>query len=329
MATLSRITTWASAQTLTASDLNGEFNNLLNGHNNHDSGSSRWTTVDASTFKLAGQNFTNWFQYRRPVLQYSSATVINLETGLNGTSGDAQILFPDGTIRTDSTASRINFDITRNAALSGTAQSGLRSSLSEATNTWYALYAVKVTDSSSNFVVVGDTLLPLQANFSTLNTNFGANGWVYLGMIRNGDGSAATGDILRFIQVGSVTRFQHVATGNALNMTGIRMATSAAATSITWTYAAGNGATNVPDHCALIYVNAVSNIGSGEVRLRNSAASYDHSFAVAGTGGHAFDAVLIGFFSDNLTLTAGSSAMDIFMAGFHDGVLGVSMNARL
>src|SRR5690349_20387011 len=37
--------------------------------------------------------------YRRPVLQYSSATVVNIETGINGTSGSARILFPDGDLR--------------------------------------------------------------------------------------------------------------------------------------------------------------------------------------------------------------------------------------
>src|SRR4051812_44558629 len=53
--------------------------------------------------------------YRRPVLQYSSGTVVNLETGINGTSGQAQILFPDGTLRTDSTSSRINLTMSQTA----------------------------------------------------------------------------------------------------------------------------------------------------------------------------------------------------------------------
>src|SRR5205823_4004220 len=113
-------------------------------------------------------------------------------------AGQAQILFPDGNLRTDSTSGRINCNLAQVAALSGTAQSGLQTG-TVSTNTWYAIYAVKTTDNSSNFVTVADkTNLPVQANYSTLNTNFGTNGWVYLGLVRNGDNSGATNVVLSF-----------------------------------------------------------------------------------------------------------------------------------
>ena len=48
MATIARVTTWSSGQILTASALNGEFDNIVNTWNNHDSGSSSWTRLLAS-----------------------------------------------------------------------------------------------------------------------------------------------------------------------------------------------------------------------------------------------------------------------------------------
>ncbi len=50
MSLFNRITTWAAAQILKASDLNGEFNNLVNGLNNLDAASTSWTNVKVGTF---------------------------------------------------------------------------------------------------------------------------------------------------------------------------------------------------------------------------------------------------------------------------------------
>lgn len=272
--------------------------------------------------------------YRRPVLQYSSATVVNLETGINGTSGQAQILFPDGTLRTDSTASRINFDITRNCALSGSAQSGLRATLSETTNTWYALYAVKVSDSTTNFVVVGDTVLPLQANYSTLNSNFGSNSWVYLGLIRNGDNSAATADILNFVQVGNTTYFLNVvasgATNSAIASTGLQMATTAGATTLTYSTSSGTGATNVPANVSHALWNTLNASVAGNMIVRNSGDTItyfiNHANSASGTRQHMSPA------SAGVKLSNGpasSIAYDIHLTGVVDSVLGVGANPLL
>ena len=222
--------------------------------------SAKLTGLDAGSANgdsIRYQQVNNLWSYRRPLLQWSSVTQVNLETGTNGTSGAAAILFPDGDYRTDSSTTHINFVITRNAALSGSAQSGLRTSLSEANNTWYALYAVKVTDSTTDFVVVGDTLTPTQANFSTLNSNFGTGGWVYLGQIVNGDNSGAAGDIPKFVKSGALTTFYNTLS-SANTVRGIRLATTAGATSLTWTYASGTslGSSQVPSHIQIGTIQA-------------------------------------------------------------------------
>lgn len=56
MAQISRITTWAAGQTLTAAALNTEFNNIITAWNNIDAGSSSWTTLKATTFSVTGSS---------------------------------------------------------------------------------------------------------------------------------------------------------------------------------------------------------------------------------------------------------------------------------
>lgn len=276
--------------------------------------------------------------YRRPRLRYSSATVVALETGLTGQSGQAAILFPDGNYRTDSTTTRINFDITRNAALSGTAQSGLRTTLSEANNTWYALYAVKVSDSSTNFVVVGDTLQPTQANFTTITTNFGTNSWVYLGMARNGDSSATAGDLLMFSQTGNFTVFGNKVTANtAQSGRGIRLSTTAGATSLTYSAAIGTSGNNIPATCidTIMLQFALNPSGNINAQAFDTNAS---GFFLANvyTGGSAATTSFIyncdpASGGSNATVfmrasDASSVTMDLFLAGFYDSALGVGPN---
>lgn len=333
---LTRAFTYAPNATIASSENNTNENALYNAFSGLEAGTSSMSKLPLDTdptsalYAATKQYVDNYATWRRPVLQYSSATVVNLETGNNGTSGQAQILFPDGNRRTDSTSSRINFDITRNAALSGSAQSGLRSSLSEAANTWYALYAVKVTDNSSNFVVVGDTVIPVQANFSTLNSNFGTNGWVYLGEIRNGDNAGATGDILRFTMSGNKTVFRNAATGVALNVVGIRLATTASGTTLTYTYAAGTGAAQIPAHLVIGTYTGATNTDNGLGTLSQAnGLNYQYAGSITGVGAmlRANDVAL----ADGLVCSTGSGAVgfDISLAGYVDSVLGVGSNPLL
>lgn len=274
------------------------------------------------------QYVDHYSAYRRPVLVYSSGTVVNMETGINGTSGQAQILFPDGNLRQDSTTGRINCNLAQVAALSGSWQSGLRTG-SVATNTWYAIYAVKTTDDTSKFVAVADTVLPLQANFATLNSNFGTNGWVYLGMVRNGDNSGTTNAILSFKQSGLFTRFNNIATGSAVqHMGGTVLATTAGATSVTYTYSAGTGTTAIPNHVGIV-IFGYAHVATGQaMSVTNSAASATY-FAVTGTT--LVVGEVLGVASDGAKVVTGGSsvALDIFLCGYLDPVLGVGSNPIL
>ena len=47
------------------------------------------------------QYVDHYSTWRRPVLQFGSTTTVAVESGLDGTSGDIPILFPDGSMRTE------------------------------------------------------------------------------------------------------------------------------------------------------------------------------------------------------------------------------------
>lgn len=274
------------------------------------------------------QYVDHYSTYRRPVLQYSSASVVNLETGINGTSGQAQILFPDGNLRTDSTATRINLDLTRVAALTGTAQSGLQTG-TVSNNTWYAVYAVKTTDNTSNFVTVADkTNFPVQASFSTINTNFGTNSWVYLGLVRYGDNSGTANAVVTFGQSGNFTHFYNTTTGNAFASSGIRMATTASATSVTYTYSAGNGAAQIPSYILLVLFRGGAGGGSGLTQLVDAAGAKNYWLTV-GTTGVVTSSIWFQAGDGAKVLNSSAVPMDIFMDGFIDPVLGVGSNPQL
>jgi len=324
----------ASAESL-ATDLAGELQRLRYVAKTN-LGLSQWyhdVTTPYETF-LANIN-----GYRRPTLTWISATLVDVENN-TGTSNETKIIFPDGTARsvtedTSSTTKYRRFDITATANFtSGTEDSGMRSGESEATNTWYAIYAVKSQIDSTKFVLVGSTTLPLQANFSTLNTNFGANSWVYLGLIRNGDRGGATGDILAFSQMGNLTTFNNTLAGGSTStgapMSGILLANTAGAATLTYTHATGTGSAQIPGNIAgCVYGWAAASVAatvvvsdSGDVR--NYARVPSNSTLVMGQSPRSASEGV------QLRNTAASSiAYDITLYGFFDRVLGVGPNPVL
>lgn len=280
------------------------------------------------------QYVDHYSAYRRPILKYSSSTVVNLETGINGTSGQAQILFPDGSIRTDSTSGRINCNLAQVAALSGSAQSGLQTG-AVSNNSWYAVYAVKVSDSSTNFVTVADkTNLPLQASFAVLNSNFGTNSWVYLGMVRNGDNASSATGLLKFSQVGNMTIFYNTAVGTVLNLSGVLLATSGAASSLTWTYASGTGAAQVPANIINGLIGATSNATAAGQTWEIFDDPGSTSLIARMTGNSATSLCLshLPMYLLNgiaVATNTSTSSWDIFLNGFYDQVLGIGSNPIL
>lgn len=291
-------------------------------------------TTDAAAF---GQ-VTPLFTYRRPNLVFGSTTVVSVETGLDGISGDVVILFSDGNVRTETSSTRYQATTTQNAVFTnatlGNNQGGIRSG-SVTTNTWYAAYAVKVTTFASNWVMVLDTVLPLQPNYSTLNTNFGTNSWVYLGMVRYGDNSGSTNAILSFKQYGHSTSFLNTSVGQAFNQHGIRLASSLSATSITYSATAGTGTTDIPTNCTMGEFGGGVNGGAGATTMalteQNTTTNIFARMAVGGA------TTINGIFHSGLTYLGNgaivtvnvSGSLDIFLLSFVDGVLGVGSNPLL
>ena len=308
--------TWTGLEALTKS-----FSNL------------RVDTTPTTSTDVAIKSYVDKLNaYRRPVLQFGSVTTVAVESGLDGTSGDIPLLFPDGTSRTETSTTRTTFNITRNAVLTTSgAQSGLTGATSEATNTYYALYGVKVTDSSTLWVTIGSTVVPTQANFSTLNTAYATNGWVYLGEIRNGDNSGATGDILTFIQSGNATMFRNITTGNAFNGVGTRLATSGSNVStLTYTYSAGTGTTDIPGHITLAcYQGAFgTSAGSATMTYADSGGTILYELRT-NTDGNMARFLTVAGNGLKMTASGGTAKADVYLAGFIDGVLGIGANPVL
>lgn len=190
--------------------------------------------------------------YARPVLEYVSATTVDVSINDPATSSTSRlIIFPDGDARSINSSTLYRFDITRNAVFNGSNQSGLRTSLSETNNTWYALYAVKASNNSTEWVTVGDTTLPIVANYSTLNSAYGTNGWVYLGLIRNGNVGGQDTDIVQFLQVGNTTIFrsgQYALAAATRDVNGVRFAATSSVASLTYTTTNGTGSLNIPNN---------------------------------------------------------------------------------
>lgn len=358
MSLISRITTWTAGQILKAADLNGEFNNIVNLINNLDNASTTWTNVKATTITpvtnniaMGGLKLTGLgagtvagdsvrfeqvglvTSYRRPVLQYASGTVVNIESGLTGTAGQVAILFPDGTLRTDSTTTRINCNLAQVASLTGTAQSGVQTG-TVSNNTWYAIYAVKSQVNTTDIVAVASTVVPIQSGFATLNTNFGTGSWVYLGMIAFGNNSNTVNAILKFFQAGNATVLYQTCTGNAnAGLTGIRLATSASATSATWTYATGGGIASAQVPNQFVFANYQTATGGGETvtTITDSAAAINwQSYSGAATFLQSILDTLMKPISVGVKLTVtGAAALDVHLTGWVDGVLGVGPNPLL
>lgn len=267
-------------------------------------------------------------KYRRPNLVFISISTVDVEANTDTTSQRA-VMFPDGEIRLSTTQNHFRFDITRNTVLSGNKQSGLRTGLSQTNNTWYALYAVKASDNTSDLLLVGDTLLPLQANVATLNANFGTNAWVYLGMVRNGNNNDVVTGILSFVQTGNTTSFTNATLdpASAVNINGTLLASNTATVAdLTYSYSAGTGAAQIPNHLSQVFV--IGSVSTGTLYVFSDASTATRFIRdIIATGpvfrSHGPYAVAQGFFLQN---NATLGARTIFLRAWIDLVLGIGVN---
>ena len=146
-------------------------------------------------------------RYRKPVLEWVSTTTIDVEANTD-VSSQTIIVFPDR-IRAVTVNQGIRQLVTTSTASftsSSTATGGYYSGLGGFVNSqWYAVYAVGVS-SVNTFVLVADVNWPEQSKYATLNSEFGANNWVYLGTIRYGTPQTSN-VIVAFGQSDTMTMF--------------------------------------------------------------------------------------------------------------------------
>jgi hypothetical protein len=260
--------------------------------------------------------------YRRPNLVYASATTVTLESGINGTSGAVAVLFPDMELRVTSSATLTTLDMTRVAVLTGGGkQSGLRTG-SVANNSWYAVYAVKSQD-TSDLITVADVVLPLQANYATLNSNFGARAWRYLGMIRCGNGDTATSSILKFRQTGAMTTFRNAVQGNTgEGKPGMLLAGSASGTSATWSYSAGTAGAVVPNNILMGTLSADHGGTATTIAATDSAGTVDYGRLDGISAGRALLRVPMVDVTDGFKVTCtNADTLDVVLSAFVDNLL--------
>jgi len=335
---LSKSFTFSPSTTIASSEVNTDFDTLYNAFTGIEAGTSTLAKLimdaDPTTaLAVATKQYVDAYaNYKRPQLTFVSTSTVDVSEN-TGTANQTKIVFPDGNYRsvtenTGVTTKYRRFDITATAEFtSGTEESGLYTGLSETANTWYAIYAVKSLINTSNFVLVGTTTLPVQASFSTLNTNLGTNGWVYLGLIKNGDEASSTTDIVGFDMAGHRTSFKNTCIGNSQNGSGIRVATSAGATTLTYTYAAGTGAAQIPANVPIVTwtTNATSSGANFDARAQGG--TNIRYMRLSNTPGTAsFMVSNVSSVNGLINETSSSTAKDIYITGFVDSALGVGSN---
>jgi len=325
--TFSAITTAASAQ------VNSDFDSLYNAFSGLEAGTSSMSKLPldadptSALHAVTKQYVDNIINYRRPNLKFVSPTTVDIENNTK-TANETKIVFPDGTTRsvtedTSSTNKYRRFIITSTASLVATHDSGMRSTESEANNTWYALYAVKTTDDTSKFVIVGTVTLPIQANYATLDGYFGANGWVYLGLIKNGnnEGSFDDDDIISFSQNGNMTLLSSYST---TSNNGARLTYSASTISLAYDFSTrGTGAAQIPNNVGVFLLQSriQTPLETDTWQITRTSAPYYGIYATSkglSVNSNWIPADITGA-TDVLINTAGAAAiMDIRIVGYID-----------
>ncbi len=196
---------------------------------------------------------TMWLlaNYRKPLLEYTSADVVSVSD--NGpTATQTLIVMRDRVCsiydRTMSLAANANgYD----SADVGTAVSGIRDGLVRAVNTWYYVYAVRVRYGTQadgiQAILVADTTSPIQANVATLNTQFGTDEWVYMGLIRNGYNDGVNTNVIIPFTYDGYGLLQFTTTTETGKGQGLRLATATASSlDLTYTLTFGVGASDMP-----------------------------------------------------------------------------------
>lgn len=355
-ALISRTYTYSDGNTLSANENNtnentlyNEINGNLNNANILDGGLATADYADSSvtTAKIADANVTtaklsatlqstftyvNTFgNYRRPVLKWIDNKTVDVENN-TGTSNQTCIQFPDERrcVTEDTTSTSVNrrLIVSETASYTGTKNSGVATGQVLTNGQWYATYAVKVQDNSTDFVLAISTYHPTQANYSTLNTLFNTNGWVYLGMIVYQDSTGSTNHVAKFTQAGNYTMIRSSATTSTIEGRGIRLANTASASTLTWSYSAGFTTLQVPSHILIGQISCI--MGTSTIIDIDNSSGNSRIFRTQSPSSSISAAATFVSLEDGIRCTAnGATTQSIMLSGWIDGVLGVGYNPAL
>lgn len=331
--------TFAPNTVIASAEVNQDFDELYNAFAGLEAGTSSMSKLPldanpSSALHAATKQYVDAYaNYKRPNLSFNSVTTVDVMNN-TGTANQTKIVFYDGETRSvtedvASTTKYRRFDITATAEFTtGTEDSGLRSGISEIANTRYAIYAVKSAINTANFVLAGDTTFPTQGNYSTLNTRYGTLGWVFLGYIFNGAGQGGNSDICDFIQAGPLIMFRNTVSGGVgLSNPGIEYATTAGATTLSYTYAAGSANAQIPDTITDLLWGFNFGAVAGSAIVKNQAASRVYWQWHANNTISAISMWTPASEGVQLSNGPGSSiTYDIDLRGYYDGALGVGSN---
>ena len=230
---------------------------------------------------------TTWLlsRYIKPILTYVDSNIVTVSA--NSPNADETIVIMrdrlceivDRTMSLSATAN--GYD----SGHSGAAVSGLEDGLTRTANQWYYVYAVLVqygTDADGiNAILVASETPPTQGNCSTLDTEYGASKWVYMGLIRNGynDGSS-TNIIVPFVYDG-YGNLRFLTTTETGKGNGVRLASSSSSSDLTYTLSFGIGASDLPVvatravftgyRSAYSFILDYVNVSSGEIHTQGTA----------------------------------------------------------
>lgn len=261
-----------------------------------------------------------WANYKRPNLKYVNANVVTVEEN-TGVANESKTIYEGGEIQFADGVETGQFrgcDLTKTAEFTtGVPLSGLHSSYTLTNNRWYYIYAVKVniTGNTEKFVLVASETAPLRSNAGTLFSEFGVFGFCYLGTIRYGDSASNPSAVLDFKMSGGLTLFKNIITGNCgFPATGTQLATSAGASSLSYTYSAGGGDLQIPSNIDIAIYAAAWEDTNDNLSLFNQPQTINLLRGASGLRTVAVPADF-GLFSQTLASKGG----DIFLAGFRDG----------
>ena len=267
----------------------------------------------------------------RPVLRWRNFFEVDLRPNNRSDGTDADLLFPDGTQVLDFINDPLESDIFNTfltASWTTFRTGGIRPGLSKTPNTWYAIYAVRATLGGA--VMVGDDTLPLQANVATLNTRYGQNRWIYLGMIRHGDNGDVPEEILKFVQVRNETHFLNVQTQAGFpNAAGIKLVSSFSTIDLDWDYSPGVGSIDIPDHIKIAKFSFFA-IHDTVNHVKDSAGT--HLLIASGIPGvvASWRESCVAPTEDGVKMFGASlETRAIYLFSFYDSVLGLGYNPQI